>query len=969
MQGHCQIMQSTCTAKLEETSEVLGRCVSNLHLPSPSGAKELKVDTQGLAIESNSIKQLLNELNRLNKQRLSFLELNTDATSKELLQKKVNFLQSCVNDLTEQNHMLVQTIGHLQWEDGCKASNSEMKPCTSDHMMDVYDSDLRSLPVAPAASITSKPLFPTSLSGQEEDMSLFLHIDFPSTGSMVQVGSDSEDLEIQLQTSECILNNISKTLDQTRTSQNTDRQQRQKIQEQLHNASKEVERLQQEQTHIRHFTEKKLLRRKESLAKLHDEKDELRAKTEDQSRECVHLNQIKEKLEAELALCREKLHTSHLEVRSRDQFIIQLRSEMKTDEQKHQETQKQVTALEEEVRNLNCKVNAHEEKAHQLSEKVKCLRNQKDKEQQQLHDRLFVSQEQVEASGEKVKKQKTEMDLLCQQLKRANDEVKEASLKNKEQKETIAIFKQKYTTAIDKLHKVQRQVELLEEELRYSQEKLKESQLATQLVKEDLAELEPQYQFKVSQWESSQEVLDQLMDDLQANQNELRESQQKVDLFKSLAGSLQEQIDKLKQQKLMVEGDLCVYKQSHSHSDEDYLCLSRLKEQLQKVNMMLLKQAEEHLKEAKQESVRRSKEVNIQRGEVQRLQEELQLDKDKMRSAIRENQSLRTHSRQLRKELDQLYSKHQVAVEELAAHAGEARRMEGCLNDGKQAEGKMRSVAVRLQKEMAELRDNLQQAVDHKLKAEREKETAQELVKTVRSELEKTQSDNANLRYESQLVMTNVNLWITEQKASSESLAAQMKVQDKLLLIITEEKEQLQVANDMLKAEVKRLKEVADEKERDTERFKAQIGDRGTRQDGKTTEKKSRVARNLNKIEDMHSRLQSNLEAIGVLYQQLNVVSRENKWLRRQLEEERSMRGQVQQQISLPSTSQHSSSIHLPLSLNTRPPPISTSSASSHGLHHPAIVESVTGDTVGIVTQAEPSGSVVDRSGESKALG
>ncbi len=37
-------------------------------------------------------------------------------------------------------------------------------------------------------------------------------------------------------------------------------------------------------------------------------------------------------------------------------------------------------------------------------------------------------------------------------------------------------------------------------------------------------------------------------------------------------------------------------------------------------------------------------------------------------------------------------------------------------------------------------------------------------VDTLLSEMEGTRSDNANLRHESQLVMTNVNRWITEQK-------------------------------------------------------------------------------------------------------------------------------------------------------------------------------------------------------------
>lgn len=57
-----------------------------------------------------------------------------------------------------------------------------------------------------------------------------------------------------------------------------------------------------------------LLRRETASEKLCEERDELRAKMEHRGRECVHLNQTKERLEADLALCHDKLHTSHLEV-------------------------------------------------------------------------------------------------------------------------------------------------------------------------------------------------------------------------------------------------------------------------------------------------------------------------------------------------------------------------------------------------------------------------------------------------------------------------------------------------------------------------------------------------------------------------------------------------------------------------------------------------------------------------------
>lgn len=145
----------------------------------------------------------------------------------------------------------------------------------------------------------------------------------------------------------------------------------------------------------------------------------------------------------------------------------------------------------------------------------------------------------------------------------------------------MAIFKQKYTAAIEKVHKVQGQVRLLEEELQFSQQQvrgidtlrpiknhrwssttkilllvcslwqLRQSQLASRSNREELAELERRYQEKVNQWESSQEALEQLTDELQAGQNLLREGEQKVHHFKHLAESLQEQVDSLNRQVTM----------------------------------------------------------------------------------------------------------------------------------------------------------------------------------------------------------------------------------------------------------------------------------------------------------------------------------------------------------------------------------------------------------------------------------
>ncbi|XP_056869345.1 paramyosin-like isoform X4 [Takifugu flavidus] len=717
--------------------------------------------------------------------------------------------------------------------------------------------------------------------------------------------------------------------------------------------------------HLEHHNE--LLQRDEDLQKLGQERDELRAMV------ALHVSRATETLEADLALCQEKLNTAHLEVRSRNQLILELRAEMKRCEQKFQKTQQQMAALEGEVKDLKRKIRGHQVEACELDKKVsksESLKAQKEKEQQHLHDQLLLRQQQnisciqVETFEENFRKREAEGEHLHQQLEGKRKKLKDACSQAEEHKETAMIYKQKYMAAIEKVRKMQGQMEHLQEELQYSQQKLKESQSATRSVREELAETAQWYRDKVTQWENSQEALDQLTDELEASQNLLMESQQKVNHLKGETETLQEQVDTLKQQKLTLECDLRLYQQSHSHPDKEYLSLLRHRQQLQKscakhlerlaecekailqmkselerqvgeksslkeslaasrrahmsdrsqlesevqrltqevahlelelanaqkVHFALLKQSEEELKEARQDAVRSSAEAGMQRGEVQRLQEELQKREEESSAAHKEQLSLRSHVNQLMGQLEELRVQHQAAVEELAACAEEARQMEGRVNEGKEAEGKIRSLAVKLQTEVSELRGNLQQAADHRLQAEREKREAQSKVDTLRSKLEEMQDDNQKLLFESKMVMKNVTQWISEQKVSSENISVQLEAQTKVLLTVTQEKEHLLEANNRLKLQVKRLKEVVDEKEKDAECFKAYIRNRDVRQDEATLKAQGCVALNLNKIQDMQLWLRQNLEAIGTLNQQLNALSMENDVLRRQLEEERSMR-------------------------------------------------------------------------------
>lgn len=76
---------------------------------------------------------------------------------------------------------------------------------------------------------------------------------------------------------------------------------------------------------------------------------------------------------------------------------------------------------------------------------------------------------------------------------------------------------------------------------------------------------------------------------------------------------------------------------------------------------MLLKHSEEELTEARQKVVWTSDEAAVLRGDVRRLQEEVQEKEEEMRRAGRQQERLSGHVSKMSQELEELRAKHHVA--------------------------------------------------------------------------------------------------------------------------------------------------------------------------------------------------------------------------------------------------------------------------------------------------------------------
>ncbi|KAK5850178.1 hypothetical protein PBY51_014448 [Eleginops maclovinus] len=204
--------KNTTSPESGETFKLLGHESDNLNLPPP-----LEEELEDSIHDPNNIKQLVNEFKGLHVQRLRCLELDSTLNKEERQQKKVNFLWSYVNDLTDQNQVLLETIEDLQKED--KVSCWGVKLHTSDPILNVSDADLRTLfleeLVGPAANIPH------------------------SSGSLVQIISMLEDLKIQLQTKDMVICYLENTLRENS-------QQKQKLNERARELQEELRRKEEE---------------------------------------------------------------------------------------------------------------------------------------------------------------------------------------------------------------------------------------------------------------------------------------------------------------------------------------------------------------------------------------------------------------------------------------------------------------------------------------------------------------------------------------------------------------------------------------------------------------------------------------------------------------------------------------------------------------------------------------------------
>ncbi|XP_078073240.1 uncharacterized protein LOC144496130 [Mustelus asterias] len=172
--------------------------------------------------------------------------------------------------------------------------------------------------------------------------------------------------------------------------------------------------------------------------------------------------------------------------------------------------------------------------------------------------------------------------------------------------------------------------------------------------------------------------------------------------------------------------------------------------------------------------------------------------------------------------------------------------------------------------------------------------------------LEAVHRDNNRFHEENELMVLNVNKWISEQGIANETLGTKIKEQNQLVSHLTADKIHLQETVEVLSQDLKKVRAELEEKKNDTEQIQALQSHSANQQvllnqlrgllENQEHEQKSHIAEKLATIEDMHNRLKSSIQSIQLLNQQLNTLNRENLKQKRELEKEQLCRRQLELQ-------------------------------------------------------------------------
>ncbi|XP_069477339.1 polyamine-modulated factor 1-binding protein 1-like isoform X2 [Ambystoma mexicanum] len=556
------------------------------------------------------------------------------------------------------------------------------------------------------------------------------------------------------------------------------------------------------------------------------------------------------KSEADLMQAREGIRAKVSEVEHLDSVVRSLKASIQDTQKEKAQKEKDNLALKLEVQQLGQELQeVHRQyrgTAQELAsqdEKLLLVQSSLRATQEQLTERIAETVRQEQSS----RKLHIEMKTLRERVAASEEETRDYKEMLEKLKAGLAASKSEQQSKLHEARSMQQSSHKLEVELASASENVKALQQQVQKY-EDLGRcLREELKQEQSRHQEQQKQMGQLKqhaEDLEAEVANLRTKQ------KNDAQTLQDREQRL----FTLEEDI-------GHIQEKHRCA---REELLEVQSQL-KMAQMNLSSCENQLQHHCKQAKYYEDAFTNMKHDLEQSKEQCRECTRNLKSAENEIHDLKIELSSLEATH---------------------------------------KETADKVEHLRNALNA---SEKKHDEAQHELEALRRALEAARTDSSRLHQESELVVANVNQWIKEQTLANENLGEKFREQNKHLIQLAAEKDHMQEIKDALTKEIKKLNAEYEETKIENEQLKA-FRTRSANQEALLSqlrgqlevqehEQTSLMTEKMAAMEDMHTRLRTNIESIHLLNEQLNTLSNENVQLKQRWEDERRQCQQLDLQL------------------------------------------------------------------------
>ncbi|KAM9436229.1 uncharacterized protein Hap1MRO34_000732 isoform 2-T2 [Clarias gariepinus] len=634
--------------------------------------------------------------------------------------------------------------------------------------------------------------------------------------------------------------------------------------------------------------------KQKEVEKLTEESTRCEGLVKENAEELQKMTSEKRNLELELAVISEKHKTAQQEVSSRDQVILQLRAELRVLVEKNQGVQEELGLQEAEVSRLNEKVRKQQARLQELSEMCRHGNARMDHEQQktqQLQSQIQLAQQQLKHQTERAERLQgdlttarldhasdadrwTQRNLLLhkevQQLQEQNVEhtqlVSQLREKLREAELTQNLAQEKVTECEEFLKKRDAEIRVLNQQLKEIQDEVRKSRKSSQSHRSALEIFKQKYTTAMEKVHQLQVRVQRAEEEASLSQKQVIEARAEVCTLRAEISSLESRYEhKAKQAALSEEAmelltdELQAALDSLRSREERNLRREQETEKLRVTMERQQKQVENKVALVESELQNTLLTLQTRAQELQELHEEIRKVTEEKNLKENENQVMRNELKELGHQLQQILSFFTDAADTVHQQDDSAeflpsfiKKTETQLSNSpeeKEDDLQLQSTVEKLRAEAGVFLRSLRSAEEEAALQRRlaweaagERDEAREQLQLLKQNLEETQTENSHLHQEREQLVTNINLWITEHRAANESLAGRIKQQNELLASVS------------LETENAHGKQLAD---------------------------------SLSRIDDIQSRLRSNMRSVELLNQQLSSMSEQNKRIRKLLENER----------------------------------------------------------------------------------